>query len=278
MAKSEKADIWLPVYCGDYLKDTGDLTLAEHGAYFKLMMAYWQRGCLEHCLEKCMRIAGAYTQAEQQAVQSVVERFFSPVDGMLRNKRLDIELEVAKAKKDKAVGKAREAAIARWEAERKAKEDAASNAQSMPQAMPEEMLKQCPSPSPAPSPIQPPSSSSKPLRAARASRLPADWSLPADWAAWAVAETPVVNVQLEAAKFKDYWLAKSGQDATKNSWEATWRNWCRRVQERAGQQGNRPIPMTRQQQIEEANRRAADAFVNGGGSFSGNTVIEGEWE
>lgn len=45
-----KSDVWMPIYCGDYLKDTSDLSLAEHGAYFKLMMAYWQKGLQVHQL------------------------------------------------------------------------------------------------------------------------------------------------------------------------------------------------------------------------------------
>jgi uncharacterized protein YdaU (DUF1376 family) len=38
---------------------------------------------------------------------------------------------------------------------------------------------------------------------------------------------------LVAHKFKDYWIAKSGKDATKVDWLATWRNWIRREVENA---------------------------------------------
>lgn len=141
-----KTDIWMPIYCGDYLKDTQDLTITEHGAYFKLMMAYWQKGCLEHCLSKCYRIAGAYTEEHQEAVKNVVDKFFVVVDGSLRNKRLDAELNAANARKDKAHTRAQKAASARW-----------GNATSIPtsneQAMPKDMLEECPSPSPSPSNI-----------------------------------------------------------------------------------------------------------------------------
>lgn len=30
-----------------------------------------------------------------------------------------------------------------------------------------------------------------------------------------------------AHKFKDHWISKSGKDATKTNWLATWRNWVR---------------------------------------------------
>jgi hypothetical protein len=34
-----------------------------------------------------------------------------------------------------------------------------------------------------------------------------------------------------ADNFRDYWLAKSGRDAVKSDWHATWRNWVRRENE-----------------------------------------------
>ncbi|MDD9333336.1 MAG: hypothetical protein PV354_06640, partial [Bartonella sp.] len=33
-------------------------------------------------------------------------------------------------------------------------------------------------------------------------------------------------------KFRDYWQAKSGKEAKKVDWSATWRNWYRREIER----------------------------------------------
>lgn len=147
MADEKKIDVWMPIYVGDYLKDTGGLSIAEHGAYFKLMMTYWQKGCLEHCLEQCIRIAGAYNQAERDAVANVIRKFFV-VDGeVLRNKRLDEELEKARSRKDTANARAKKAAEARWHpANQATKTDATSIATSNQQAL----LEECPSPSPSP--------------------------------------------------------------------------------------------------------------------------------
>lgn len=64
-------------------------------------------------------------------------------------------------------------------------------------------------------------------KSVRGTRLPADWSLPAEWRQWAQQERPGVDVDLEAAKFRDYWHAKAGAGATKVLWLPTWRNWIR---------------------------------------------------
>ncbi|WP_254492390.1 DUF1376 domain-containing protein [Bartonella sp. B1099] len=40
----------------------------------------------------------------------------------------------------------------------------------------------------------------------------------------------------QAKKFRDYWQAKSGKEALKVDWQATWRNWYRREIERLEQQ------------------------------------------
>lgn len=63
--------------------------------------------------------------------------------------------------------------------------------------------------------------------ATRGTRLPVDWTLPPEWATWAIKDRPGYPVLAESEKFRDHWLAKSGRDATKVNWEATWRNWVR---------------------------------------------------
>lgn len=66
--------------------------------------------------------------------------------------------------------------------------------------------------------------------ATRGTRLPADWRLPKAWGDWAIAEYPLwtaARVHTEAANFADHWHGKSGKDATKVDWLATWRKWCR---------------------------------------------------
>jgi hypothetical protein len=65
----------------------------------------------------------------------------------------------------------------------------------------------------------------------RGSRLAADWIPPQDVIAAMKTECPGVDLEAEHRKFVDYWTAKTGRDATKLSWDGTWRNWIRRAAE-----------------------------------------------
>lgn len=76
----------------------------------------------------------------------------------------------------------------------------------------------------------PPPSAARAAPTPRGNRLPADWVLPKPWGDWALTEYPQwtpEKVRREGASFRDHWAAKSGKDAAKLDWEATWRNWCR---------------------------------------------------
>ncbi|MDB1113565.1 hypothetical protein [Pseudomonas extremaustralis] len=93
----------------------------------------------------------------------------------------------------------------------------------------------------APAPAQaetPPGKKSK-----RGTRLPADWIAPDGWLAWAKGERSELDdrmLKAMADSFKDYWVSKSGANATKLDWEATWRNWVRN--QRIGGAGQRAGP------------------------------------
>lgn len=65
----------------------------------------------------------------------------------------------------------------------------------------------------------------------RAHRLPNDWRPDQTVIDQMRSEHPEVDLKFEHAKFCDYWQAKSGKDATKVDWNATWRNWIRRAAE-----------------------------------------------
>jgi uncharacterized protein YdaU (DUF1376 family) len=61
----------------------------------------------------------------------------------------------------------------------------------------------------------------------KGSRLSADFDLPEDWIVFCQTERPDLNPQKVFDSFKDYWIAKSGNQGVKLDWTATWRNWVR---------------------------------------------------
>lgn len=74
----------------------------------------------------------------------------------------------------------------------------------------------------------------KEQKRSRGSRLPSAWKPSNEELQWASNERPDLIVAREAEKFRDYWTAKAGKDATKLDWNATWRNWIRNAREEFG--------------------------------------------
>jgi uncharacterized protein YdaU (DUF1376 family) len=136
-----KSDIWMPLYPGDYLRDTTRLTTEQHGAYLLLIMDYWTNGPPPDNDVILAQITRMSLDAWSNA-SSTIRAFFEHQDGVLIHHRINKEIEAAKVKKADAVAKATRAAEIRWQ------KDASSNASSNNQAM----LEQCPSPSPTESP------------------------------------------------------------------------------------------------------------------------------
>jgi hypothetical protein len=69
----------------------------------------------------------------------------------------------------------------------------------------------------------------------RATRLTEDWMPSEDDGRYAVDKGLTrAEAQHEFEKFRNYWQAKSGQQATKLDWSKTWRNWILTTVERKG--------------------------------------------
>lgn len=92
------SDSYYPFYPGDYLRDTQDLSLTEHGAYHILLHHYYCGEVLPLNKNKLYRICRAFEDHEKKAVDTVVTRFFNENgDGNLINRRAEIEIEKRKA-------------------------------------------------------------------------------------------------------------------------------------------------------------------------------------
>lgn len=89
---------FMPLYTGDYLRDTQHLSMLEHGAYLKLLMYCWdQKGPAPHDERKLMGICNARSKEEIGAMQSVLMEYFVRMDDGWHNVRLTKELQKAEA-------------------------------------------------------------------------------------------------------------------------------------------------------------------------------------
>ena len=93
-----RPDTWMPLYWGDYAKDTGHLGAAQHGAYLMLIKHYWVTGRpLPDDDAQLWRIACADSLGHWRKIKPVVMAFFRLEDGFWHHGRVDHELGRADA-------------------------------------------------------------------------------------------------------------------------------------------------------------------------------------
>lgn len=204
-------------HIGDYRRDTMHLSILEHGAYRQLLdMYYLSESPIPKETEVVFRRLCAKTDDEQKAIQTVLNEFFEYNEKTgWSHKRCDCEIQkyadkAEKAKENGKLGgrpKKTEVVISGFseKTETKANQEPRTKNQepSIDRATPRK----------------------------RGSRLQEDWQLPADWKTWALSTQTTwddEHVQKVALSFRNYWIAKSGKDATKLDWLATWQNWVMR--------------------------------------------------
>ena len=246
-------------HIGDFIRDTARISDTQCMAYLRLLWMYYDT---EKPLPNTPEKLAFQIGANGKDVCLILEHFFNfdSALGVWRHKRCDAEIEAYKAKKEKAS----KSANARWknkettqknasavendadamrtQCERNAnaqKSDANQEPITNNHISKEEALlvsdtwfgascEKSQADTPKKEPANPPKNEGK--KAKRGTRLDAEWRLPKAWGEWALAEFPAWTadiVRAEADKFRDYWHAKTGRDATKADWLATWRNWCR---------------------------------------------------
>lgn len=237
-----KIKTWMPVYIGDYLADTMRLSTLQHGAYFLLMLEYWRQGPLPDDMDELSAIARAERKVWDKTIWPTLKRFFSKgEDGLLHQKRVDIELGIASEKSSKRSA----AANARWaKDECKTDANAYANASGLDvqteckePCKPHCTCASCASASPSPSHISslcsdiPPVTPPMPVRPdPRGTRLPEDWEPTDEMRSYALSLN--LNPTDVGENFRDYWISAAGAKARKADWLATWRSWCRREAER----------------------------------------------
>lgn len=87
----------MPIHIGDYMRDTGHLRAAEHGAYVMLLFHYWSTGSLPNDDRQLAAIA-RMSAAEWKRARPIIEAFFDPG---WRHGRVEKDLATARASYEK---------------------------------------------------------------------------------------------------------------------------------------------------------------------------------
>lgn len=227
-----RSDTWMALYWGDYLRDTMHLRAEGHGAYLLLIAAYWcSGGPLPDNDEYLIGVTRLEAKAWQK-LKPILAAFFTVEGGLWRHNRVDQEIAKAnhissvRQEAGKRGGKHHSKTPAIGEANAGANGEAIGEANAKQNATPS----QSPSPPPerkgvddAPNGAHPP----------KGSRLPPDWQPSEANRNYAIAHMLGDDqIAREAERFRNYWTAKSGRDAAKLDWDATWRNWILSAGER----------------------------------------------
>ncbi len=213
------------LHIGDWSKSCGHLSPSEVGFYVRLLNVYYDtESPIPADLSAACRLVGARTPRERDEISGLMAEFFTLKDDGWHNKRADSEIN-----RLHDIGQKRSnAAAKRWHT--------TSNASAMQVHTTSNALQDSKTPRLQDSKKEQEhtaEASADRKTSARGVRLSGDWVLPEDWKPDALAAgVPVGAVDLEASKFCDYWSAKTGKDATKLDWQATWRNWCRNASSR----------------------------------------------
>ena len=122
---------YFPMFPADFDADTGHLSLAEDGAYNRLLRLQWRApGCkLPNDMEWIFRKAKAVTEEDQRIIEVVIAEFFTRKGGKIFSARLlkeYIKSDVAHSKRVAAGSKGGSAKA------RKAKETSPINATALP--------------------------------------------------------------------------------------------------------------------------------------------------
>jgi uncharacterized protein YdaU (DUF1376 family) len=189
-------------HIGDYKSHTSHLTPMEDLAFRRLLDFYYLH---EHPIKHRDIARQIGLKDFEQDVLTVLEEFFLSTDAGFVNPRAD--KEIAKYREFSEAGK--RGAAKRWGTN--------GEANSPPNATPI-----------ATNNHKPITINHKPkVESTRGSRLSPDFCLTEDWIEFCQQDRPDLNPSKVFETFKDYWVAKAGQQGVKLDWFATWRNWVR---------------------------------------------------
>ena len=114
MTDPTKTDIWMPLFIGDYTKNTMHLNTEQHGAYLLLIMAYWVNGGAlpENRVQGIVKINGNSWSIAQPLLEELFDTKKFP--GKWYHERIEKELKRATEQKEVARIKGKKGAEGRW--------------------------------------------------------------------------------------------------------------------------------------------------------------------
>jgi len=110
----KKPTAWMPMYWGDYLRDTGHLSAEEHGVYLLLIAHYWSTGRPLPADDRKLSKMGRVNSKRWTAIKSTISEFFQVENGAWHHGRIERELIDAYDRKDAAKERGKRGAEARW--------------------------------------------------------------------------------------------------------------------------------------------------------------------
>jgi uncharacterized protein YdaU (DUF1376 family) len=209
---------WFKLYIGDYQRDTAHLSILEHGAYMLMLQHYYATEQPLPVGKALHRMLRAQDKAEREAIDSVAKRFWTQTDAGLVNARADEEITKAstQAITNRAIAVERE----------RRRKETRSDSRTEHESWSDRDTKAEPNQTPDTREIVTTSSRGDSARA-KGARLSPDWVPSEIDMAWARAKRPDLDLPETLERFREYWLAKSGQSATKLDWSMTWKTWVR---------------------------------------------------
>lgn len=102
-------DVWMPLYSGDYLRDTMNFSTEEHGCYLLLLMHYWTEKRLSDDLDELMMVTRLQPE-RRRVLEKILKKYFEHQEGRYVQKRMEAEISRAQNIRDRN----RRNAAARW--------------------------------------------------------------------------------------------------------------------------------------------------------------------
>jgi uncharacterized protein YdaU (DUF1376 family) len=206
---------FMPLATDALIADTTHLNTFEFGCYVKLLMAQWRNNGkpLENNHKRLSYMMGI-TKAQFNKVWPVISAFYLIDENTVSQQRLAKDFNIVEQKIEKNIMNGSKGGIAKAV---KIKEMTLANGTVSLVANGYQ-----PEPEPEPEPIK------KKNMVKKGSRIAAEWKPSQSLVDQIILKekSNIKWVEDHVYTFVNYWLGKTGRDATKTDWNATFRNWC----------------------------------------------------